>query len=557
MSEISYDTMAVIEAEDHGDVPGSSTEKFVNPEWDDSKLFNFVFTHQDELVRIGDAVMTLSEAMNAHPGPWTPENEPNLMAYAEHLYNNRLTETEEPEKEEEKKKEDNESEAHKTTNTEESYQKSTAETDQTEKADSNKVYEEGQPKREIESSKPPGQSASTVEKSYELGDITVELAKDEATLHPIEASVTIVNERSYSHSKPEKPTTRVSLSGSSVRKPVVDKINGETTNVRTVFQEQLNEKSDLVESAIEIKQPLLPLEKTKTEMEAEPSIKSREAESLVSPLVIEETPEAETVQLSSLGTKESSVLGGTSELTDEKDELTEDEWEQNFLVQEMGSDNYMDFDAEEEILVEHIEAEAESYEPNIEKLDDDSEEIFLASDGESPLWEQVATETPEELAEVGLIVEEVEDVLAQLAEKVEEIDEQTEEKLNKILDKIIEIPAGLVVEGENGLTGTEAQEELEKLFVELFENAGLEYTPELIESLTYLALRWNLIDEIEGLKNKKEVDEVPQEGGTHEIIKQILVSLSNVKRAMTHAYAIGKSALRLCSFSLSSSPSFS
>jgi hypothetical protein len=59
--------------------------EYINPDWNDDALYNLICANQDALVEVCGRMMTLSEAMNAHPGPWIPENEANLMAYAENL----------------------------------------------------------------------------------------------------------------------------------------------------------------------------------------------------------------------------------------------------------------------------------------------------------------------------------------------------------------------------------------------------------------------------------------------------------------------------------------
>jgi hypothetical protein len=147
-------------------------------------------------------------------------------------------------------------------------------------------------------------------------------------------------------------------------------------------------------------------------------------------------------------------------------------------------------------------------------------------------------------------VESIEATLVELAEVLEVSEPETAAAVKLILDKIIEVPMSLEAAGEAFITEEEAQAELEELFVELFVRTGMDYTPELIESLARLTLTWQLTAELGSLKIEDEPDKMPQDSGTHEIIRKLLACLKSIKKAIAHAAAIGKSALRLCSFSL-------
>jgi len=46
---------------------------------------------------------------------------------------------------------------------------------------------------------------------------------------------------------------------------------------------------------------------------------------------------------------------------------------------------------------------------------------------------------------------------------------------------------------------------------------------------------------------KDEETNIPQDSGTHEVIKQLLATISSIKKSAQHAYQIGKSALQLYS----------
>ena len=221
-------------------------------------------------------------------------------------------------------------------------------------------------------------------------------------------------------------------------------------------------------------------------------------------------------------------------------------------------DIYISFDSEDELLTSDFNetglASDEQYEifdmPTAEAADDslEAEELNLPLRSELGLSEQVEADRPEQLIPAGLTVETIEDSLMQVAESIEASPPETAEKINEILDKIIEVPAKLKASDKETITEADAQAELEELFVELFDNAGIDHTPELIESLARLTLKWHLADEIGQLKTEEETDKAPQAGGTHEIIRKLLAGLSIIKKAITHASAIGKSALQLYIF---------
>jgi uncharacterized protein (UPF0305 family) len=90
----------------------------------------------------------------------------------------------------------------------------------------------------------------------------------------------------------------------------------------------------------------------------------------------------------------------------------------------------------------------------------------------------------------------------------------------------------------------EPKEDLKELFTTLLRKVGIDYSPELIESLVSLALSSNLLDEIVSLRHQ-EVDETAQHSPTHEIINKFLIGINTVKKAMTYANPIGRSAIQL------------
>lgn len=123
--------------------------------------------------------------------------------------------------------------------------------------------------------------------------------------------------------------------------------------------------------------------------------------------------------------------------------------------------------------------------------------------------------------------------------------------LDEILNQIVKIPAKLDnAEGQANVTEAEIEEEIEELFTGLLDEANVEYTPELIEDLTVITLKWILIAKAGKIDGRSEPDAVSADVGTNEVIKQLLISLNNVKKYTNRAGAIGKSAIWLYSLSL-------
>jgi hypothetical protein len=248
-------------------------------------------------------------------------------------------------------------------------------------------------------------------------------------------------------------------------------------------------------------------------------------------------------------------------LDNKRIEIVEDEPVLSIVDYKMDSNGLTEFVEEEILRVRLEEANLEAGEqysfsniPTLEVVEDglEAEETSTSPFGnESNLSGQIENISPEQPIQVSLTIEEIEDSLIQLAEHIEASELETTENVNGTLDKIIEVPAKLDEHnGENSITETEAQEELELLFTKLLDILDIDSTPELIESLALLTLKWHLAHDLEKLKNEEEIDNVPQGSGTHEIIKKLLVGLSKIKKAMSYASAVGRSTLQLYVFSL-------
>ncbi|HET9850077.1 MAG TPA: hypothetical protein VFP35_00390 [Candidatus Saccharimonadales bacterium] len=254
------------------------------------------------------------------------------------------------------------------------------------------------------------------------------------------------------------------------------------------------------------------------------------------------------------------VQGTAAELTVEKIEANEDELISS--VPEYLKDSPVVFNEDQLILLEHSEPTdlAEVYEPDIAAnvpAEDDTNNLLVTGSefltiqlagvegvGEKMFEPAEITPNHERAVQANLPIESIETALQQLSEFTKTNQPEASENLNPILDKISEVSAKVDENSE-----AETQEELEELFVRLFEESGVDYTPELVESLAAVTITRHLLNPAEEIEDKIEKDDMPHESGTHEIIKKLLAGISTIKKALAHAYVIGRSALLLYRFS--------
>lgn len=190
--------------------------------------------------------------------------------------------------------------------------------------------------------------------------------------------------------------------------------------------------------------------------------------------------------------------------------------------------------------------------PSIEVLDmailTDSYEEEKITYEKLPLVVQEKTEYEVLAKELSVPVEEIETTVEQLSAKVETLEPSAAEEVNQILDEIIQLPRQLETPAdaeEEVANEQEVRKKLEKLFTELLDRPEIEYTPELIDSFVSLAFNRQL-EEIAEPKAPYEAEgNVPKDRGTHEAITKILICLTDIKKVLLRAYALGKSAMYL------------
>ena len=198
-----------------------------------------------------------------------------------------------------------------------------------------------------------------------------------------------------------------------------------------------------------------------------------------------------------------------------------------------------------EILISHQEElEQLTEQPGMFETEDD----IAGWDAETIISPLEMVNVADLLTQVNLPIEEIESSLLQAAEVIESSQPEIVDAVNGILDKILALQAKLDNEGEVEIIEAEIQEKIEVLFTELFDWLGINYTPELIESLARLTIRRHLGEKMQSLKQEEETDEKTQGYGTHEIIKKLLSCLRKIKKTMANVYVIGKSILRLYRF---------
>jgi hypothetical protein len=320
----------------------------------------------------------------------------------------------------------------------------------------------------------------------------------------------------------------------------INKSTPELTYLRLKAKDQLSEIKPAIKSRAEVNRQISeadavasPIVEAKPESDVSQLTAGQEGGSLILPSAIEAPAEPGPAGDSPLDLISSTISDEVAQLSDEKTEMAEDEPALATLEHQMGAIDLIDFIEEETLLLDRLE------EAGLE-----SDELYR--NNESSLSGQVEITDPEQPAQISLTIEEIEDSLIALSERIKASGPEAAEKLNQVLDKIIEVPVSVEAgAGENIITEAEAREELEELFTELLDRTGIEHTSELIESLAQLTLRWHLTIELEKLKKEEETDTAPAGSGTHEIIKKLLAGLRIIKKVMAHAGAIGKSALQL------------
>jgi len=525
MSEILNYEANVSAVEGQIDVFDNSAREISDENWD-IELFSLVARNENVVVRcpwMNDIEISLSAAMNAYPEPMTRENAPLYLSAVLQLLANRVTEPEEAAEEDRPEEEEPaQTEVQKVqedSKAKDAERQSQKETDRAERQEQFASGEEKTSGSEVNNEI--AAKAEVVANQSQSEQFTQGAGKAEPANSSSNSRADTTSGKSPR--APEALAVTNSTSGSSAPESVTNESKQEIRLMVLPVEDKSNGTQPAIKTAVEAKPA-----PDKPELAA-----GQETEAPALSVALEAVIEPELTELSPLDFESIAISDNTTQLNVKKIKVAEYEPALVNLESEVDTNSLANFD-EEEILIAHYE-----------EVDLEIDELHMFSI-EPNLSGQMGITNPEQPVEINLTIEEIEDSLIQLAERIEASEPETTEKVNEILDKIINVPAKPEAHnGENIITEVEAQEELEELFAELLDDMGIDYTPELIESLASLTLKWHLTDEIEKLKDEEEANSAPQASGTHKIIKKLLAGLSTIKKAIAHACAIGKSALQL------------
>lgn len=171
----------------------------------------------------------------------------------------------------------------------------------------------------------------------------------------------------------------------------------------------------------------------------------------------------------------------------------------------------------------------------------------------APINPEIVEVNKRELYETGATEQddfsEIEDILVEIVESAQQSGIETAQKTHEIMAKIIDTP--FVVSGED-IDESQVQQEIQLLFTELLENLGIDYTPELIESLSRQILNNRFVLGAENVADINDEEEPNQSSGASTVVQQLTTALAHIKSAIDQACAIGKSALMHFGLSLAS-----
>lgn len=159
--------------------------------------------------------------------------------------------------------------------------------------------------------------------------------------------------------------------------------------------------------------------------------------------------------------------------------------------------------------------------------------------------EKVVVETESVLlpGELPAPPEEAAAMLEELALVLETAEPQQLQKFEAILEAIMQLPEQL----DMGIPehAPIIEEKLQVLFIELFEEAGIDYTPELIDSFVLLTQNHFFGKVLRVNPEMEKSAQLPDQIGTREFLQALQHGLSRMRQAVFHIYEIGKSVLRL------------
>jgi hypothetical protein len=539
------------------------------PESWDAALTDYVSANAHELVVMSGAEMSLSDAMFLFP-TINEENVGLIYAQVQQMVDEaRLKKKEKPEETEEPN-EENEPEEEEPNKTKEPNEKTKAKTEpQKPPENTKKIDKPPQPKAEIDHATKPTLNASepaaepriiskiepeptenhstkqeaSAEKVITLPEVVSEHpAPKETPGMPSETKVTMVPEVITESKKEFAAAAAITESHAQQAVPVA---MGEVTPIQSALSIEVGYEAPAPTIAVEADPAVVDYEDR-----TEPELQTfKEASFKESNLELEQFESV--VETENLVYEEDQFDMAAEPQDVEGDDLPGD------MLQLISEENILADFTDEVVVVGHPEDDifatteldqfADSEVPEIveQGLEISAETLVGDAEAEPVFFEPTESASSEQQPQGIAPLEEAQTSLMRLSELIEDSPPETVIAVREILNKIIEIPAKLEIFVTNdSISETEPQEQLEELFTELLELVGMEYTPELVEVLARLTLEWQLGDEIQILKSQEDPDDTPQDIGTHEIIKKLLLSLSTLQKTLAYAGAIGKSALQ-------------
>jgi hypothetical protein len=496
----------------------ASKTEIKDPSWGDG-LTNYVMANQHELVRcpwMGGAEVTLGEAMTtySYPPNMTEEDVPAVRAVVNELLANRVRENEEDkigEVEEEAEPKEEPSEENSNAELEEKVPVKTNDVGQNRNAEPQAHKKPISPRAVNEEKPEPKFSEPQDLTDYKAG------ALSKAQSNNIAASELGNDARQLSHETPQVTPAKIASSTSESTAYAASPYNARGSKPATIT-------SSTSENSAQ-----------KSEIGAQ---------------LARDNPETITGHEGPVNNSPGDAAG----LIDEKFAQAEGGPTFTVLDQRIGTDELINFD-EEEISPNSIKDDFDSDDrysdlPGLEFLEDEvvvGEKAIILPKTENILGEPEQTENTnaEQPEQVDFDFGRAEDLLAVLSEYIESSEPEAAKAANELLYKINGVLAKLEADDvEDIINEAEFEEELEELFIELFDSLGINYTPKLAKSLALLTVKLHLADKIGKLK-EEETDETSQDNGTHENIKKPLVGSNTIRNVMPQVCAIGKSALQL------------
>jgi hypothetical protein len=330
-----------------------------------------------------------------------------------------------------------------------------------------------------------------------------------AEVKKIDSSVKQVTTREKSEQPPDAARPGI-LKNSS--KPVVS----EKTLPETVYSTEL-----------ELKSP------TETEPDAKRTIAEPEKEEHIKETIIEEalepTSEIEAHESAEAEIYEEPELAAEYFYDEEEHPAQMIEVEEEYDIQPSEEGQSTEFSEFEEEVVEMatpLKLEEESF----YELPAPVEQVELAVEELAQFIDELEDEDE---------LDTVHEILDDIATKIQELRSETDDERIPEIQDAQEVEVSLSTE-----EAADTEEDLRELFIELFDYAEIDYTPELVDSFVRLTLQHDI--------NKLISESAAEESslvdrGTHEIIQQIIKAIATVKKAARHACSIGRSALNLYS----------